>query len=58
MRDLNEGMIDVPDAITEYAFLDFFGSVAELLQVVDVLLEILLKELLWIVTSVPLGSRS
>jgi hypothetical protein len=51
-------MVDVPDAIAKYALLDLFGPVAELLQVVDVLLEILLKELLFIGTGVPLGSRS
>jgi hypothetical protein len=51
-------MVDVPDAITENLLLDLFGLAAELLQVVDVLLEILLKELFWVVRDVPLGSRS
>lgn len=51
-------MVDVPDAITKNLLLDFFGLAAELLEVVDVFLEILLEELLWVGGDVPLGSRS
>jgi hypothetical protein len=39
-------VVHVPDAVAKDALLDLLGLAAELLQVVDVFLEILLEELL------------
>jgi hypothetical protein len=49
-------MVDIPDAISEHTFLHFFGLLAELDEVVNVLLKVLVEEFLWVKATVPEGS--
>jgi hypothetical protein len=51
-------MIDVPDAVSEDPFFDLLGLAAELFQIVDVLLKVLIKQLLCIAVHLQLGSLS
>jgi hypothetical protein len=58
LRDLDEGMIDVPDSIAEDPFLDFFCFTSKLLEVVNILLKVLIKQFLCMDGCLPLGSLS
>lgn len=56
LGSLYDGMIDIPDAVSKHFFLDFFCLFPELVEVVDVFLEILIKKFFCIFRHVPEGS--
>jgi len=53
---LDYRVVDVPDSISKDSLFHLFGLFAKLDEIVDVLLKIFVKELLWIGHNIPEGS--